>query len=682
MRALQLDPVTLSEVRRQRARAIFGRMDGRFASVDREPNPFRCPSEGDLHAVGPSAARNNDSTTSSSKYTVTSAVNSKPSAILKSAMKPKLAQVASGDFAGASVTDDRIHDYVDSRIHDYVLAFEAAKRPVASAAGDSSAAAKSDAPAEHPGLASESGPSQHLPGSFPGVDTTRELFATVGGLRDPCGAHEGRQTRDACCRLCNHVSRVVHYGVVCDACKTTIRGHRFKCVKCADYDLCNACKLMGHHSRHNFECISFPIPAVIEADISADSDFCENQVAEEERHQCTEQSSAALETALLSQEERLVVHNNVWCDLCHRVITGPRFKCANCDDFDLCSECEMKAEHDPDHVFLKIRRPMLVKGVRLLSGPQNVTNTCQQAIQVQPVWTDISKEVDSARVEGSMENSRSFRNKGTETMGLRKCDRATTTDQSIMATSATQTTLSASDDQQTDIQVTTPKSTERATSSAQAQLPDDCVQQNRPNGDFRMVESFVGDDADHVKKSNVLHDAVVSAPTVLIVDVPGGAETEPMLLPDYTTERNVLDSGMGQVPNGRHTAVIDASAPGRDGVISSIVSSDIDDEFVMVSAAEDVSKASVAKLTESEPSNPEVTQKTLTGCRLPSRVPSHLEKADAYTAKSNSRAHASAISTCTKAVAVTSRKYGDAESKQTRSNGGSSLKHSDVVTWD
>ncbi|KAG5456486.1 MAG: hypothetical protein BJ554DRAFT_3763 [Olpidium bornovanus] len=77
----------------------------------------------------------------------------------------------------------------------------------------------------------------------------------------------------------------------------------------------------------------------------------DNQVAEEDRHKCSECLDfdlfradllrntcaallpclpAALQTALLSQEEHLVVHNNVWCDLCQKVITGPRFKCAKC----------------------------------------------------------------------------------------------------------------------------------------------------------------------------------------------------------------------------------------------------------------------------------------------------------------------------------------------------------------
>jgi len=50
------------------------------------------------------------------------------------------------------------------------------------------------------------------------------------------------------------------------------------------------------------------------------------------------------------------------CDACRHKIKGIRYKCANCPDFDLCEVCEAvnleKSLHDPDHVFLKIYRPI------------------------------------------------------------------------------------------------------------------------------------------------------------------------------------------------------------------------------------------------------------------------------------------------------------------------------------
>ncbi|KAK3083203.1 hypothetical protein FSP39_016634 [Pinctada imbricata] len=52
-------------------------------------------------------------------------------------------------------------------------------------------------------------------------------------------------------------------------------------------------------------------------------------------------------------------HNNVYCDFCEKVIVGPRYKCCNCVDYDLCEQCEgIYGVHDPNHVFLKLRKPI------------------------------------------------------------------------------------------------------------------------------------------------------------------------------------------------------------------------------------------------------------------------------------------------------------------------------------
>lgn len=42
----------------------------------------------------------------------------------------------------------------------------------------------------------------------------------------------------------------------------------------------------------------------------------------------------------------------VVCDGCESVITGIRYKCAQCPDFDLCIKCESQGMH-PEHVMLR-----------------------------------------------------------------------------------------------------------------------------------------------------------------------------------------------------------------------------------------------------------------------------------------------------------------------------------------
>ena len=51
----------------------------------------------------------------------------------------------------------------------------------------------------------------------------------------------------------------VHVGITCDACNTSpIRGLRYKCTECYDFDLCAACCIQGQHSHHSMEEIEKP----------------------------------------------------------------------------------------------------------------------------------------------------------------------------------------------------------------------------------------------------------------------------------------------------------------------------------------------------------------------------------------------------------------------------------------
>jgi hypothetical protein len=52
-----------------------------------------------------------------------------------------------------------------------------------------------------------------------------------------------------------------------------------------------------------------------------------------------------------------VVHQYVRCDGCGKSpITGIRYKCYECADFDFCEECEANLDHP--HNFIKIKKPI------------------------------------------------------------------------------------------------------------------------------------------------------------------------------------------------------------------------------------------------------------------------------------------------------------------------------------
>lgn len=53
-----------------------------------------------------------------------------------------------------------------------------------------------------------------------------------------------------------------------------------------------------------------------------------------------------------------VIHRGITCNGCDtKPIRGTRWRCANCADFDLCSDCEATNSHIKTHIFYKIRVP-------------------------------------------------------------------------------------------------------------------------------------------------------------------------------------------------------------------------------------------------------------------------------------------------------------------------------------
>ncbi|KAF9391410.1 hypothetical protein CPB97_006697 [Podila verticillata] len=205
-------------------------------------------------------------------------------------------------------------------------------------------------------------------------------------------------------------SDVVHKNVYCDKCMNAVRGIRYKCNECNNFDFCQGCyDLKEHNSDHTFQVIerclneggAAPRPRCSGSSSSSSSspspshgygrcrrprqtvhlascDLCQ-QVIDGVRHHCLQCPDFDLcdscmplawskhvghdffPIAYPGQIEVKVdatPHFNVICDGCDNDIFGVRYKCANCPDFDLCGNCEASPtpRHDPTHVFLKIRK--------------------------------------------------------------------------------------------------------------------------------------------------------------------------------------------------------------------------------------------------------------------------------------------------------------------------------------
>jgi len=56
-----------------------------------------------------------------------------------------------------------------------------------------------------------------------------------------------------------------------------------------------------------------------------------------------------------------VFHKYIICDTCAmKGVRGIRWKCALCDDFDLCHDCYMSNKHNLSHPFIRCDTPLSV----------------------------------------------------------------------------------------------------------------------------------------------------------------------------------------------------------------------------------------------------------------------------------------------------------------------------------
>ena len=57
----------------------------------------------------------------------------------------------------------------------------------------------------------------------------------------------------------SNLSDTVHPSILCDGCNQQVVGVRYKCLVCADYDLCGACEGRGTHSDHEMIRLRNPV---------------------------------------------------------------------------------------------------------------------------------------------------------------------------------------------------------------------------------------------------------------------------------------------------------------------------------------------------------------------------------------------------------------------------------------
>lgn len=94
-------------------------------------------------------------------------------------------------------------------------------------------------------------------------------------------------------------------------------------------------------------------------------------------------SSSGSASAPLPPSE--IIHEGITCDGCGMSpIRGLRFKCGNCADFDFCSGCEARGDHNQDHVFIKAKLPLVRQSSGIRRGNESKASSSNWRVPVTP----------------------------------------------------------------------------------------------------------------------------------------------------------------------------------------------------------------------------------------------------------------------------------------------------------
>jgi next-to-BRCA1 protein 1 len=185
----------------------------------------------------------------------------------------------------------------------------------------------------------------------------------------------------------NALEKKLAFAIYCNSCGKNANEHHYHCEKCddGDFDLCNCCVSIGKHCRDNRHWLTrrtvVDNKAVAQADaantikrlptricnncvkesnhydfvhctVCEDFDLCKTCLNTKHGHDPRHAFARASEEVELTEtEEKLLIpgrneRHYAICDGCDKYITGIRYKCIDCPNWDVCQICISTAASD------------------------------------------------------------------------------------------------------------------------------------------------------------------------------------------------------------------------------------------------------------------------------------------------------------------------------------------------
>lgn len=156
-----------------------------------------------------------------------------------------------------------------------------------------------------------------------------------------------------------------HPNVFCSSCRRPVSGTRYTCAHCPQFNLCDACEPAASaggsanplHSAETHSLLVFRRGHPFQVFSQQDA------VATALPQLFRSSDSRPKKSKGKPTVARSSSHTGVTCGLCKTSpITGTRYRCGHCADFDMCAACfgTRASEHHLGHVFVKIPRPLVV----------------------------------------------------------------------------------------------------------------------------------------------------------------------------------------------------------------------------------------------------------------------------------------------------------------------------------